>query len=322
MQAIVVPRHGGPDVLEVRDVPAPQPGPGDVLVDVEAAGVNYRDIYEREGGYQREAPCVAGIEGAGTVAAVGDGVTDFAPGDRVAWVAGPGSYAEQVVVDAQRAVPVPGGVSTELAAAVLLQGMTAHYLAVTIHPVQEGDYVLVHAAAGGVGLLLTRIVALRGGRAIATTSTEEKARLATQAGAHEAIGYDGFGERVREITGGEGVAAVYDGVGAATFDQSLASLRPRGMMVLYGAASGPVPSVETQRLAQGSLLFTRPTLVHYVASREELLARSGDLFGWIADGRLDVRIGGRYPLADARRAQEDLQSRGTTGKLVLLPGQR
>ena len=319
MRAIVVARHGGPEVLELQERPEPEPGRGQLLVDVEAAGVNYRDVYEREGGYAGEAPLVAGIEGAGTVAAVGEGVADIAAGDRVGWVAAPGSCAERAVVEAAKAVPVPADVSSELAAAVLLQGMTAQYLACATYPVQEGDSVLVHAAAGGVGLLLTQIVRLRGGRVLATTSTDDKARLAREAGAAETIGYAGFGERVRELTGGEGVAAVYDGVGAATFDESVASLRPRGVMVLYGAASGPVPGVETATLAQRSLFFTRPTLVHYTLTREELLARAGDLFGWIASGRLDVRIGGRYPLADARRAHEDLEARRTTGKLVLVP---
>jgi len=319
VRAIVVARHGGPEVLELQERPEPEPGRGQLLVDVEAAGVNYRDVYEREGGYAGEAPLVAGIEGAGTVAAVGEGVADIAAGDRVGWVAAPGSCAERAVVEAAKAVPVPADVSSELAAAVLLQGMTAQYLACATYPVQEGDSVLVHAAAGGVGLLLTQIVRLRGGRVLATTSTDDKARLAREAGAAETIGYAGFGERVRELTGGEGVAAVYDGVGAATFDESVASLRPRGVMVLYGAASGPVPGVETATLAQRSLFFTRPTLVHYTLTREELLARAGDLFGWIASGRLDVRIGGRYPLADARRAHEDLEARRTTGKLVLVP---
>jgi NADPH2:quinone reductase len=320
MRAIVVPRHGGADVLELRDEPAPEPGPGQLLVDVEAAGVNYRDVYEREGGYAGTAPLIAGIEGAGTVRAVGDGVTDVAPGDRVAWVAGPGSYAEQVVLGADKAVPVPDGVCTELAAAVLLQGLTAHYLATSTYPVQEGDTVLVHAAAGGVGLLLTQIVGLRGGRVIATTSSDDKAQLARGAGADETIGYDGFADRVRELTGGEGVAAVYDGVGRATFEDGLRSLRPRGVMVLYGAASGPPQAIEPGRLARRSLYLTRPVLVDYTATREELLARAGDLFAWIAAGRLDVRIGGRYPLEDARRAHEDLEGRRTTGKLLLATG--
>jgi NADPH2:quinone reductase len=322
MRAIVVTRRGGPEVLELQDVPDPEPGPGQLLVDVEAIGVNYRDIYEREGigGYSAEPPFVAGVEGAGTVAAVGEGVTEFSAGDRVAWTAGQGSYAERVVVDEDRAVPVPDGVSSEIAAAVLLQGMTAHYLATSTYPVQAGDAVLVHAAAGGVGLLLTQIVKLRGGRVIATTSSDEKAQLARGAGADEVIGYDGFSARVRDLTGGEGVAAVYDGVGRSTFDDSLASLRVRGFMVLYGAASGPVPPLDPMRLvAGGSLFLTRPSLQHYVARREELLQRAADVFGWIADGDLDVRIGHRYPLEDARRAQEDLAARRTTGKLILTP---
>jgi NADPH2:quinone reductase len=292
-----------------------------VLVDVEAVGVNFRDIYEREGvgGYTNDPPFVAGAEGAGTVAAVGEGVGGFSVGDRVAWSNAQGSYAERVAVDAERAVPVPEGVSTDVAAAALLQGMTAHYLALDTYPVKSGDPVIVHAAAGGVGLLLTQIVRLRGGRVIATTSSPEKAALATGAGAHHVIGYDGFAEQARELAGG-GVAAVYDGVGAATFDESLASLRPRGYMVLYGAASGPVPPVDPQRLNQaGSVFLTRPSLPHYTATRHELLARAREVFGWIADRRLDVRIGGRYPLEQARQAQEDLAARKTTGKLLLTP---
>jgi NADPH2:quinone reductase len=323
MRAVVMTRNGGPDVLELRDAPEPELGAGDLLVDVEAAGVNYRDIYEREGsgGYGGEPPFVAGVEGAGTVAAVGADAGGFSVGDAVAWVSAPGSYAERVVVPAARAVPIPDGVSNELAAAVLLQGMTAHYLATSTYPVQAGDSVLVHAGAGGVGLLLTQIAKLRGGRVIATTSSDAKAELARGAGADEAIGYDDFGERVRALTGGEGVAAVYDGIGRATFDQSLACLRPRGFMVLYGAASGPPGPLDPARLgASGSLFLTRPSLPHYSARREELLERAGDVFGWVASGDLDVRIGGRYPLEEARRAQEDLQSRRTAGKLILLPG--
>jgi NADPH2:quinone reductase len=321
MQTVVVTQTGGPEVLEVRDEPAAEVGPGRLLVDVEAAGVNYRDIYEREGGYGGTPPFVAGVEGAGTVTAVGEDVTEFAIGDRVAWSAAPGSYAEQVAVDAARAVPVPDGISSEIAAAALLQGMTAHYLATSAYPVQPDDDVLVHAAAGGVGLLLTQVVRLRGGRVIATTSTAEKAQLARDAGANEVIGYEGFAERVRELTRGEGVVVVYDGVGKATFDESLASLRPRGYMILFGAASGPVPPFEPMRLeGGGSLWLTRPSLRHYTATREELLERAAEVFGWIADGKLDVRIGGRYPLDQARRAQEDLAGRKTTGKLLLLPG--
>jgi NADPH:quinone reductase len=317
MRAVVVTRHGGPEVLEIRDEPDPQPGPGQLLVDVEVAGVNYRDVYERE--RLGEPPLIAGVEGAGTVAAVGEGVSEAAVGDRVAWTHAPGSYAERVVVDAPRAVPVPDGVSSELAAAALLQGMTAHYLATSTYPIRQGDTVLVHAAAGGVGLLLTQIAKLRGGRVIGTTSTDEKARLAAEAGADEVIGYDGFAERARELTGGDGVAAVYDGIARTTFDESLDSLRRRGTMVLYGSASGPAEPVDPMRLqAAGSVYLTRPTLMHYTETREELLERSGAIFGWMGSGELHVRIGGRYPLEDAGRAQEDLQSRRTTGKLVLI----
>jgi NADPH2:quinone reductase len=320
MRAVVVTRHGGPEVLAVRDVPEPEPGPGQLLVDVEAAGVNFRDIYEREGSYPGTPPFVAGAEGAGTVAALGEGVTDVAVGDRVGWVAAPGSYAVRVLVEAAQAVPVPDGISSEIAAAVLLQGMTAHYLALATYPVQAGDDVLVHAAAGGVGLLLTQVVTLRGGQVIATTSTDEKARLATEAGADEVVAYEGFADRVRELTEGRGAAVVYDGVGAATFDESLTALRPRGHMVLYGAASGRVAPLDPLRLqAGGSLYLTRPSLPHYIATREELLQRSGEVFTWITAGELAVRIGARYPLPEARRAQEDLQARRTTGKLVLVP---
>jgi NADPH2:quinone reductase len=322
MRAIVVTRRGGPEVLELQEVPDPEPGRGQLLVDVEAAGVNFRDIYEREGagGYVAEPPFGAGAEGAGTVAAVGEGVHEFKPGDRVAWVAAPGSYAEKVLVAEDNAVPVPDGVDTDVAAAALLQGMTAQYLAIDTYEVRSGDDVLVHAAAGGVGLLLTQIVKLHGGRVIATTSTEEKAALAREAGADDVIGYDRFAARARELSGNRGVAVVYDGIGKATFDDSLTALRPRGHMVLYGAASGQVDPVDPQRLHQmGSLFLTRPGLPHYIATRHELLARAAQVFGWIADRRLHVRIGGRYPLAEARRAQEDLAARRTTGKLIIDP---
>jgi NADPH:quinone reductase len=321
VRAVVVTRNGGPDVLELRDEPEPQPGAGLLVVALEAAGVNFRDVYEREGrgAYKNDPPLIAGAEGAGTVVEVGDGVEDIAVGDRVAWAAAPGSYAERVAVDATKAVPIPEGVSSEAVAAALLQGMTAHYLCVSTYPVQQGDDVLVHAAAGGVGLLLTQMVKQRGGRVIATTSTDEKAELARGAGADEVIGYDGFAERVRELTGGKGVDVVYDGIAKETFDRSLASLRRRGTLVLYGQASGPAPPYDLEDLRKGSLYVTRPGLPDYTATREELLWRAGEVCGWIADGRLDVRIGGRYPLEDARRAQEDLQARRSTGKLVLVP---
>jgi NADPH2:quinone reductase len=317
---VVIERNGGPDVMEVAERPAPEPGAGQLLVDVAAVGVNYRDVYERENpAYAGEPPRILGIEGAGTVRSVGEGADEFAAGDRVAWVAAAGSYAQQVVVDAARAVPVPDGVDDDTAGAALLQGMTAHYLCTSTYPVQPGDTVIVHAAAGGVGLLLTQMVKLVGGRVIATTGSDEKAELARANGADEVIAYEGFAERARELTSGEGVAAVYDGVGQATFDGSLASLRPRGSLVLYGAASGPVPQIETARLAAGSNFFTRPTLVHYTRTREELLERAGAVFGWLAEGKLKLRIGHRYSLEEARRAHEDLQGRRTTGKLLLLP---
>lgn len=319
MRAVVVTRAGGPEVLEVREEPDPSPAAGQLLVAVEAVGVNYRDVYEREGNYGRQPPLIVGAEGAGTVAEAGEG-SELSVGDRVAWVNAPGSYAEKVVVDAAAAIPIPDGLSFELAAASLLQGMTAHYLAVSTYPVEPGDTVIVHAAAGGVGLLLTQVVKRRGGRVIATTSTEEKAELARAAGADEVIGYDGFAVRARELTGGQGVAAVYDGVGKATMLAGLDALRPRGTMVLYGAASGQPEPLDLGRLgAGGSLYVTRPILGAYTATREELLQRAGDVLGWIESGDLSVRIGGRYPLDEARRAHEDLEARRTTGKLILVP---
>jgi NADPH2:quinone reductase len=321
VRAVVIERHGGPDVLEFLEQPDPAPGPGQLLVEVAAAGVNFRDVYERRGAppYDKDPPFIIGVEGAGSVRQVGEGVDEFRAGDRVAWVSAPGSYAELAVVEASQAVPVPDGVGDDEAAAALLQGMTAHYLCSSTYPVRDGDTVLVHAASGGVGLLLTQMVKMRGGRVIGTTSTDEKADLARRAGADEVIGYEGFADRVRELTDGRGVDAVYDGVGRSTFDHSMDSLRPRGFMVLYGAASGPVPQVEVARLNAGSLFLTRPVLVHHTATRAELLERAGAVYGWMAGGRLHVRIGGRYPLAKARRAHEDLESRSTTGKLLLLP---
>jgi NADPH:quinone reductase len=311
MRAVRISEHGGPDVLEVVDVAAPEPGTGQLLVDVAAIGVNYRDVYEREGSYGGDLPAIIGVEGAGSVAGTGE---------RVAWVSAPGSYAEQVVVDAERAVSIPDGISNEIGAAALLQGITAHYLCTATHGVQAGETVLVHAAAGGVGQLLTQMVTRRGGRVIATTSTEEKAELARAAGAAEVVAYEGFADHVKELTGGVGADVVYDGVGAATFDESLASLRPRGAMVLYGAASGRVPPFDPMRLeGGGSLYLTRPSIRHYTATREELLARAAEVFESIADGKLGIRIGGRYPLEEARRAHEDLEARRTTGKLLLLP---
>ncbi len=326
MRAVVIERHGGPEVLALTERPSPEAGLGRLLVDVEAAGVNYMDIYQRQGlpPYGGgELPVVPGAEGAGTVAALGPGVEGVAVGDRVAWIGVPGSYAERMLIPADRAVPVPDGIDTRVAAAVMLQGATAHYLCHDTFPVGAGDVVVVHAAAGGVGLLLTQLVKRRGGVVVATTSTPEKAALARQAGADHVTGYDDFGALAKEVSGGAGAAVVYDGVGAATFDASLAALRPRGYMVLYGAASGPVPPFNLQRLQTGGSLFvTRPTLVHHVATREELLRRANDLFDWVRKGQLQVRISATYPLEDAARAQEDLAARRTTGKLLLLPSSR
>lgn len=323
MRAVVVERLGGPEVLVAADREPPTAAPGELLVDVAAAGVNFMDVYQREGrAYAMETPFVPGAEGAGTVAAVGPEVAGFAVGDRVAWTGIPGSYAEQVVGPAERAVPVPDDVDLQVAAAVMLQGMTAHYLCHSTYPVGQGDHVVVHAAAGGVGLLLTQMIAMRGGVSIATTSTTAKAVLAQQAGANYVTDYADFADVARRVTDGAGVAAVFDGIGQATFEAGLSALRVRGYMVLYGAASGPVPPFDLQRLnPAGSLFVTRPTLGHYMATREELLWRAGDLFRWITEGRLSVRVGGRYPLEQAARAQADLASRGTTGKLLLLPGE-
>lgn len=323
MRAVRVEQPGGADVLAVRDVPEPEPGPGQLLVRVAAAGVNFIDVYQRSGAYPVPTPFTLGLEGAGTVVAVGAaGVAEVREGDRVAWAMVPGSAAELALVPAERAVPVPEGVEDETAAAVMLQGMTAQYLCTTTYPVGPGDPVLVHAAAGGVGLLLTQLATRRGGRVIATVSTAEKDRLARSAGAQEVIRYteQDFAARSRELTGGVGVAAAYDAVGRTTWEQSLAALRPRGILVLYGAASGPVPPVDPQRLnSGGSLFLTRPSLAHYTATREELLERAGEVLAAVAGKDLDVRIGGRYPLEQARAAYEDLEGRRTTGKLLLVP---
>jgi NADPH2:quinone reductase len=316
----VVRELGGPDAMAVAEHPDPVAGPGQVLVLVAAAGVNFIDIYRRSGVYPQPVPYVPGSEGAGTVLAVGEGVTGFSVGDHVAWAEGPGSYAEQVTVDVRQAVPVPEGVDLTVAAAVMLQGLTAHYLCHSTYPMLAGHVAVVHAAAGGVGLLLTQMIKGQGGTVIATTSSAEKAALAKQAGADFVTSYADFTGVVREETAGRGADVVFDGVGKETFDASLSALRPRGMLVLYGGSSGQVPDFNPQRLnSGGSLFLTRPTLGHYVADRAELLWRAGDLFRWIAKGELSVRIGANYPLADAHRAHEDLAARRTTGKLILTP---
>jgi NADPH2:quinone reductase len=322
MRAIVVSTPGGPEVLDYTEVEDPVPGPDEIVIDTAAAGVNFIDIYYRTGRYPKQRPFVLGVEGAGTVSAVGSNVTDIGVGDVVASSEVQGSYGEKAVVAAARAVTLPSGMSPEKGAAAMLQGMTAHYLTHTTHAVQPGDTVLVHAAAGGMGLLLTQMAKLRGGRVIGTVSTAEKEKLAREAGADEVIRYTetDFAPEVRRLTGGEGVAAVYDGVGAATFDGSLASLRPRGMFALYGAASGAVPPVDPMRLnAAGSVFLTRPTLAHYIPTRDELLGRASDVLGWVQSGDLRLHIGRRYPLADTRTAHEDLEGRRTTGKVLLLP---
>ena len=312
MRAVVYERHGGPEVLEVREVPDPRPGDNEVLVDVEAVGINYRDVYEREGrGYAVTPPAIIGVEGGGTIAG---------SDQRVAWIGVQGSYAEQIVAPRDRLVPVPDGVSAETAAAALLQGMTAHYLAHDSYPIEDGDWVLVHAGAGGVGLLLTQMAKLRGGAVIATTSTDEKAALAKEAGADAVIGYEGFASRAREITGGAGMAAVYDGVGKATFLEGFEALAPTGRMILYGAASGQPDPIEPQLLQQyGSVYLQRPTLQTYTRTAELLRDRALQLFELIAIGAVSVRVGARYPLDQARRAHEDLEARKTTGKLLLIP---
>jgi NADPH2:quinone reductase len=320
MRAVIVNEIGGPEVLTQAEVDRPSPAPDQVLVEVTVSGVNFLDVYQRTGATPLRPPFAAGVEGVGLVAEVGTSVTDLHVGQRVGWLAGgQGSFAGAAVVAADKAVPVPDEVDDETAAAVLMQGVTAHYLATDTYPIQPGDPVLVHAAAGGVGQLLTQIAKLRGGRVIGTVSTEAKARAARAAGADETLLYDDFAAQVRRLTGGAGVAAVYDGVGASTFEGSLASLRPRGVLVVYGTASGPTPPLEIPRLnTGGSLYVTRPSVVHYTATAEELRGRTRALFNWIARGEVQVHIGGRFPVAQVREAFTALESRQTTGKLLLV----
>ncbi|KQU34596.1 MULTISPECIES: quinone oxidoreductase family protein [unclassified Rhodococcus (in: high G+C Gram-positive bacteria)] len=321
MRAVLVTRTGGPDVLDVTDVPDPVPGPADLLVRVQASGINYIDTYFRSGSYPRELPYVPGDEGTGVVEQVGSEVSGFSVGDRVAWAAAPGSYAELVRVPAASAIAVPAGVDPPQAASVLLQGMTAHYLIESTYPVRSGDVVLVHAGAGGVGLILTQLVTAKGATVITTVSTDEKEALSREAGATHVLRYDDdIPSRVRDITDGVGVAAVYDGVGASTFDASLESVRIRGTVALFGAASGPVPPVDPQRLNKaGSVFLTRPTLAHHIRDRAELEWRGGDVVRALADGTLTVRVEHRYPLEQARQAHIDLESRRTAGSIVLEP---
>jgi NADPH2:quinone reductase len=322
IRALVVPEHGGRDVLQVQSRPRPEPGPGEVLIGVAAAGVNFIDVYQRSGVYPIPTPFVLGGEAAGRVIAAGEGVTDFAVGDVVATAGASGAMAEAVVVAADEVVSVPAGVDAEVAAAAMLQGMTAHYLVNSTYPVHDGDEVLIHAAAGGVGQLLVQLVKSKGGHVVATVGAPEKEQIARDLGADEVIRYDevdDLAEAIRAASSG-GVHVAYDGVGQATFDASLAALRPRGMMALFGAASGPVPPVDPQRLnSGGSLFLTRPTLKHYVATRGELLWRAGEILGAIANGSLQISIGGRYELERAADAYRALEGRATIGKLLIIP---
>jgi NADPH2:quinone reductase len=322
VRAVVVTEPGGPGVLQVQDVPRPEPGPGQLLVEVAASGVNFIDVYKREGVYQAPTPFVLGDECAGTVVEVGPGVADFAPGALVASASATGSHAEFTLVDAAEAVRVPDGLGADIAAAAMLQGLTAHYLVNSTYPLQAGETALIHAAAGGVGQLLVQLAKAKGARVIATAGSAEKVEIARGRGADEVIRYDEVDDltaAVRELAP-DGVDVAYDGVGKATFDASLAALRRRGMLVLFGAASGQVPPFDIQRLNRGGSLFlTRPTLAHYVADRAELVWRADELLGALADGSLQLQIGGRYALDDVARAYGDLEGRRSTGKLLIVP---
>ena len=322
MKAIQVKQPDGPEAMELVELPVPQPKPNEAVVKLSASGVNFIDVYFREGRYKAALPVILGQEGAGVVNAVGTEVTTVKNGDRVAWCGLLGSYAEYAAMPADRMVPIPDGVTDQQAAAAMLQGMTAHYLAHDAYTLQRDATALVHAAAGGVGLLLVQMAHHLGVRVIATVSTEEKAKLAREAGADEVILYtkSDFEAETKSLTGGKGVDVVYDSVGKTTFEKGLNILRPRAMMVLFGGSSGPVPPFDLMALSQkGSLYVTRPTLGHYIATREELLARSGAVFGMITAGKLKLRMEHTYPLAQAPQAHRDLESRKTTGKLLLIP---
>ena len=322
MKAIQVKQPGGPEAMELAELPVPQPKANEAVVKLAASGVNFIDVYFREGRYKAPMPFVLGQEGAGVVTAVGADVNSVKAGEHVAWTGLLGSYAEYACVPADRLVSVPSGVTDQQAAAAMLQGMTAHYLSHDTYPLKRGENCLIHAAAGGVGLLLVQMAHHIGARVIATVSTDEKAKLARQAGADDVILYtqSDFEAETKRLTGGKGVDVVYDSVGKTTFEKGLNVLRPRGFMVLFGGSSGPVPPFDLIALSQkGSLYVTRPTLGHYIATREELLARSSAVFGMIAAGQLKLRIEHTYPLAEAERAHRDLEGRKTTGKLLLIP---
>ena len=322
MKAIQLHQTGGPEALQLADLPIPQPGPGQVLMRIEATGVNFIEIYFRKGVYKAALPLTPGSEAAGTVEELGPGVTGFAAADLVASTSVLGSYAEYALVPAEKLVKVPVTLAPEKAAAAMLQGMTAHYLAYSTYPLKAGETALIHAGAGGVGLLLTQIAARLGARVITTVSTPAKAELSREAGASDVILYSGqdFEAEVKRITGGKGVDVVYDSVGKTTFEKSLNCLRPRGLLALFGASSGPVPPFDLIQLSgKGSLFVTRPTLWHYIATRAELEWRSGDVLGWAASGELKLRTEHIYPLADAAQAQMDMEARRTTGKILLAP---
>ena len=322
MKAIRVNAYGGPEALSFEDLPDPVPAGGQALVRVEAAGVNFIDVYQRMGIYKNPLPFTLGQEGAGVVESVGEGVTVVKPGDRVSWTSIMGSYAQRAVVPADRLVLLPHHMTTKQGAAIMLQGMTAHYLATSTYPLKPGDTCVVHAGAGGVGLLLTQIAKLRGAHVITTVSTPEKAALSKAAGADEVVLYttEDFEAAAKKATGGKGVQVVYDSVGLTTYMKSLSSLAPRGLMVLFGQSSGVVPPIDPGLLAKsGSLFLTRPTLVNYIAGNEELRQRAKDLFEWVASGKLTLRIEHEYPLKDATAAHQALEGRKTTGKVLLIP---
>jgi NADPH:quinone reductase len=322
MQAIRIHQYGGPEVLKYEEASMPEPGPSDVRLKVEAAGVNFIDVYYRTGQYAVQLPFTPGSEAAGVVDAVGSGVTEFKPGDRAAYAMQVGADAEYALVSASKLVHIPVGIETRLAAAVMLQGLTAHYLAYSTYPIQSGDKVLIPAAAGGLGLLLVQVAKQRGAHVIGTVSTDEKAQLAREAGADDVIRYTqvDFEQEVKRLTGGQGVNVVYDSVGLTTFDKGLNCLKPRGTMVLCGQSSGAVPPLSPQVLnAKGSLFLTRPSLGHYIADRAELLQRASDLFEWMASGKLKVRVDRTFPLAEAAAAHHYLESRQSKGKILLIP---
>jgi len=322
VKAIVINEPGGPEKLELEDIAEPSPGPGQLLVDVVAAGVNFIDTYHRSGLYPMSFPLTPGLEGAGHVRRTGDGVDGFAVGDRVGWTGVLGSYAEKHVIPVDSAIPVPVDIDLNTMAAMLLQGLTAHYLATDTFPLSEGDKCLIHAGAGGVGLLLTQVAKMKGAYVITTVGTEDKAELSRDAGADHVIIYTAvdFKDAVEELVGEQALDVVFDGVGKTTFERSMDLIRPRGMMITFGNASGPVPDISPLVLMQkGSLFLTRPTMAHYLSSREELLGRANDLFDWVAAGKLHVRIGGEYSLARAGDAHRALQGRETTGKILILP---